>query len=214
MAELTGPRPPSSFDAEKYIELALRTESPPTPALLGRLIAMVRAVHAFFGFTTEIGELADNFKRHIFYGTELDTTNIDEEVGDVFWYLAILLDHCGVKNVVQCMEANIAKLKKRYPEKFDAVAAVQRDLEGERQVLEDRHQPKDGKVIVQYYDEEQGRGIGWWKGNGWYAERKPAGGSDREGPEVRGPFALRRAAEAAFEQGDVWGSIVGSVGQK
>lgn len=45
--------------------------------------------HSGYGLVTEIGEIVDAFKRHRFYGSELDLVNILEEVGDVLWYLAI-----------------------------------------------------------------------------------------------------------------------------
>jgi NTP pyrophosphatase (non-canonical NTP hydrolase) len=120
---------------QNYIEEALRTESPITPELVDRLTGNARAVHAFFGLLTEMGELADGFKRAIFYGKSLDTTNIKEEVGDVLWYLAILMDTLGI-DFEQCMEANIAKLRNRYPEKYSHESALNRDLTAERQILE------------------------------------------------------------------------------
>ena len=120
---------------QNYQELALRTESPITPELIERLTGNARAVHAFFGLLTETGELADGFKRAIFYGKPLDTTNIKEEVGDVFWYLAILCDILGI-NFIDCMSANIEKLRKRFPTKYSHEAALNRDLEAERKVLE------------------------------------------------------------------------------
>lgn len=120
---------------QNYQGLALRTESPITPELIERLTGNARAVHAFFGLLTETGELADGFKRAIFYGKPLDTTNIKEEVGDVFWYLAILCDTLGI-SFDDCMVANIEKLRKRYPDKYSHEAALNRDLSAERKVLE------------------------------------------------------------------------------
>ena len=79
-----------------YIEQALRTESKPTTDLLMRLSDHARAVHAFMGLMTEVGELVDNYKRHIFYGAPLDKSNAAEEGGDCLWYLAILFDSIGI----------------------------------------------------------------------------------------------------------------------
>src|SRR3990172_4483021 len=98
-----------------YIEKAIRTESKLDVESLKRMTYNSRAIHAFLGLSTEIGELADEFKKHLFYNQTLDMSNIVEEVGDLLWYIAILLDHCGVKDITKCMEANIQKLKKRYP---------------------------------------------------------------------------------------------------
>lgn len=118
-----------------YIEQALTTEAPISLDLLERMRIEARAVHAFFGLLTEIGELADAFKRHIFYGKDLDLTNVDEEIGDVLWYLAILMNHCNV-DFESCMTRNIAKLRARYPNKFSEYDAVHRNLEAERAILE------------------------------------------------------------------------------
>ena len=46
-------------------------------------------LHARTGIFTEIGELLDQFKKHIYYDKELDEVNIKEELGDVMWYCAI-----------------------------------------------------------------------------------------------------------------------------
>src|SRR5262245_54651403 len=99
-----------------YIQQALRTESKPNLSLMGRMNEHARAVHAIFGLLTEIGELTDQFKRHIFYQAPLDLSNANEEVGDVLWYLAIMMDHVGI-DFEACMEANIRKLRARYPNK-------------------------------------------------------------------------------------------------
>lgn len=47
-------------------------------------------LHASFGLITELGKLVDIFKRNIFYGKEIDIVNVKEELGDLFWYLAII----------------------------------------------------------------------------------------------------------------------------
>lgn len=118
-----------------YIQGALRTESPSSPELVERLSSNVRGIHAVMGVDTEAGELTDAFKKHIFYGKPLDKTNIKEEIGDLFWYLAILCDEFDL-SFEECMNTNIAKLKARYPEKFSNEKAVDRDLNKEREILE------------------------------------------------------------------------------
>lgn len=47
-------------------------------------------LHGLTGVFTELGELADAYKRHVYYGTPLDIVNVTEEVGDILWYVAIL----------------------------------------------------------------------------------------------------------------------------
>ncbi len=121
---------------ENYIKLATSTEAPSSVDLLLRLQKQDRSIHAIMGLTTEIGELTDNFKKHIFYGAELDLTNIDEELGDILWYLAILMDEWDI-DFTKCMEANIRKLKSRYPDKFNKDDALERDTECELEAMRD-----------------------------------------------------------------------------
>lgn len=46
-------------------------------------------MHSACGLVTEVGELVDQYKRHIFYKKEYDKNHLIEEVGDVMWYLAL-----------------------------------------------------------------------------------------------------------------------------
>lgn len=91
-----------------------------------------RYLHSVLGVLTEAGELLKTLgkQKH-----EMDVVNIQEEVGDIFWYLALLQDTTGV-DVEQSMDKVIEKLKVRYPEKFTTEKATQRNLEAERKVLE------------------------------------------------------------------------------
>jgi NTP pyrophosphatase (non-canonical NTP hydrolase) len=119
-----------------FVKQAVRTEAPVTEQVLGRLLNCARLIHAQLGKLTEIGEFADELKRHIFYGKELDKTNLKEEIGDGFWYDALALDDLGEEELYIILEMVIAKLKKRFPEKFTEELALNRDLEAERETLE------------------------------------------------------------------------------
>lgn len=44
--------------------------------------------HMILGVISEIGELADAYKKHMAYGKELDRVNVLEEVIDACWYVA------------------------------------------------------------------------------------------------------------------------------
>ena len=118
-----------------FVDDVCRTESSINPDLLVRLDHQARTLHAILGLQTEIGELVDPIKRHIFYGTPLDRPNIKEEIGDCLYYLGLLCDVYGVQ-LEDCMAAVIRKLKVRYPGKFDARQAVNRDLAAERKALD------------------------------------------------------------------------------
>lgn len=138
-----------------YIQKCLRTEAPPDDNLKSRLLIRVREVHALFGLQTEVGELVDRFKREIFYNKKPDNTNVKEELGDILWYMSILLDCYGL-TYEEVMEANIAKLAKRYPDKFNSEDAVNRDLDIERQVLETVNKKEPEEFVPESYQDFSG----------------------------------------------------------
>lgn len=121
-----------------YQLLAARTESPAANAR--QRIATddndrnVRLLHAALGLATEAGEIADAVKRQVFYGKALDAVNVKEELGDLLWYVALACNAIGVI-MADVMEANIVKLKVRYPDKYTDDAAVNRDPSAERAAL-------------------------------------------------------------------------------
>ena len=125
------------MDVRDYVKNAIKTESKNFEEISNRMgsIQNQRLLHAGIGLATESGELLDALKKHIFYGKELDTINLGEEIGDMFWYCAIIADELGF-NFDEIMEKNITKLKARYGEKFTEMAANCRDLKVEREILE------------------------------------------------------------------------------
>lgn len=125
------------MQSRDYINDAIVTESRDFEGMNSRLNddGLKRLLHAGIGLSTEAGEFLDALKKHIFYGKDLDRVNLKEEIGDVFWYLAIACDELGV-DFEPLMETNIKKLKARYGDKFTAAAAEKRDLAREREILE------------------------------------------------------------------------------
>jgi NTP pyrophosphatase (non-canonical NTP hydrolase) len=125
------------MDSRAYIEQAKVTESQDFAPILDRLKEpeLLRMLHAAMGISTEAGELLDAIKKHVYYGKSLDRTNLVEEMGDAFWYLAILADSLGV-DFESVMQKNIEKLQVRYGDKFSAARAIHRNLSNERQSLE------------------------------------------------------------------------------
>jgi NTP pyrophosphatase (non-canonical NTP hydrolase) len=99
-------------------------------------IHVVRLLHAVVGMVTEAAEAIDVLKKFIYYGKPLDETNLREEVGDSSWYERILADELGSSHL-GIMLQNVRKLRQRYPDKFTEHKATNRDLDAERQVLED-----------------------------------------------------------------------------
>lgn len=100
-------------------------------------LVKARLLHGSIGLCTEVGELQDALKKHLIYGKPLDLVNVGEELGDILWYLALVADAAGT-TLEAAMERNIAKLKARYPDGFSQHAALNRDLETERSVLENK----------------------------------------------------------------------------
>jgi NTP pyrophosphatase (non-canonical NTP hydrolase) len=123
----------------EYQVLAAVTEFTPDFVRLGQGpehdMMVARLLHSTLGMMTEVGEFADMLKRHIFYGKALDEVNLLEENGDLAWYQALALN-ATKKNLEECLEKNIAKLKARFGDKFTQHAALNRDLAKERAELE------------------------------------------------------------------------------
>lgn len=121
-----------------FIKDAMRTESSNFNPLLdshGGEYNKERLIHASLGMQTETAEFTDEVKKSLFYGKELDVVNLQEELGDALWYIAIAMDELGTDFETE-MRRVINKLKVRYPEKFTNEAAENRDLKSERAVLE------------------------------------------------------------------------------
>ena len=76
-------------------------------------------VNAALGIAGEGGEVADLIKKHIFQGHSLDKEHLAKELGDVLWYIALGADCIGY-SMEEIMEMNVEKLRKRYPNGFDA----------------------------------------------------------------------------------------------
>lgn len=122
---------------DEYVKNALITESKDFEGISARISTTenIRMLHAGVGLATESGEILDQLKKAIFYGKPIDKVNLAEEIGDQMWYLAILADTLGV-SFDEIQAKNIAKLKARYGAKFTEAAALNRDLDTERKILE------------------------------------------------------------------------------
>lgn len=119
------------MNSQEYIQQALRTESINShqdPILSDRV------EHAIFGMVTESGELLDVIKKSKYYQKPVDRARLIEEVGDVMWYLAVFADAMGI-SFEEMWEKNLAKLKVRYPEKFNETKALNRNLDAEHSVF-------------------------------------------------------------------------------
>ena len=82
-------------------------------------------INAALGLSGESGEVADIVKKHLFQGHDLDRDKIINELGDVCWYIAAMCQGLGI-NFSDVLEIYVDKLKKRYPEGFDADKSINR----------------------------------------------------------------------------------------
>lgn len=76
-------------------------------------------IDAALGLTGEAGEVADLVKKANYQGHILDKDAIMKELGDVAWYIALSCQGLGV-TMQEVFQMNVDKLKKRYPDGFDA----------------------------------------------------------------------------------------------
>ena len=101
-----------------------------------------RVFHSIVGIATEAVELLEALGDENF-----DRINFLEELGDLNWYEAIGIDAVS-GDFDEVLETNIAKLRKRYADKFSEEAANNRDLDAEREVLKELDDlevnPEDG----------------------------------------------------------------------
>lgn len=92
-----------------------------------------------------LGVVADCVKRHIYYSTidrtvELDLDRLHKAVAMIMSYMVYLSND----QLIECAILNIEKLRRRYPDKFDAVKAIHRNIQNEESIFETND---FGKVI-------------------------------------------------------------------
>ena len=104
----------------EYQQLALRTLNP----ALEKKDVLINGV---MGLCGEAGEAIDLVKKHLAQGHELDREALLKELGDVAWYLAetaYALD----ADLESVLAGNIEKLRRRYPEGFEAERSIEREV--------------------------------------------------------------------------------------
>lgn len=97
----------------------------------------IEFVHGVVGIATESGELLELLQNFLnpAISQEIDIANLKEELGDLFWYIALLANAFGF-TFEEIQQTNIEKLRQRFPEKFTEELAINRNLEAERKILE------------------------------------------------------------------------------
>lgn len=131
---------PDNFKAEPhmnlydYMQLAGRTNKT-FPGGVSLSQEQMEVLHGSMGMVTESGELMDAIKKNFIYGADLDKVNMQEELGDIMWYW-ILICRFYSWDPALILKMNIDKLSLRFPDKFTKEAAMVRDLDKERENLE------------------------------------------------------------------------------
>ena len=82
-------------------------------------------INGVMGLCGESGEAIDIVKKWLAQGHELDKEKLAKELGDICWYVAETATALGL-SLEDIMEANIEKLRNRYPEGFDTQRSVNR----------------------------------------------------------------------------------------
>ncbi|MCI7026799.1 MAG: nucleoside triphosphate pyrophosphohydrolase family protein [Clostridia bacterium] len=102
----------------EYQKLAMTTQN---PALSERDVLL----NGVMGLCGESGEAIDIVKKWLAQGHELDKAHLAKELGDIAWYLAETATALGL-TLEEILQANIDKLRARYPEGFSTEKSLHR----------------------------------------------------------------------------------------
>ena len=86
-------------------------------------------INSVMGLCGESGEAIDIVKKWLAQGHELDKEHLAKELGDIAWYLAEAATALDL-SLEHILQANLDKLKKRYPDGFDTQRSLTR-LQGD-----------------------------------------------------------------------------------
>ena len=106
------------MEVNEYQKLAMTTLN---PALNKRDIL----INSVMGLCGESGEAIDIVKKWMAQGHALDRERLAKELGDIAWYLAEAATALDL-SLEEILQANIEKLKKRYPKGFDETRSIGR----------------------------------------------------------------------------------------
>ena len=104
---------------DEYQKLAMTTLNPE----LSQKDVLINGV---MGLCGESGEAIDIVKKWLAQGHDLDREKLAKELGDICWYLAETATALDL-SLEDIMAANIEKLKRRYPDGFDAHRSIHRE---------------------------------------------------------------------------------------
>src|SRR5581483_2039369 len=87
--------------------------------------AFCTVANAAMGMSGEAGETTDYLKKVIFHGHKGDREKVKKELGDQLWYISLCAWAFDLK-MSDVAEANVLKLRERYPDGFDPQRSQQR----------------------------------------------------------------------------------------
>lgn len=105
------------MNMNEYQKLAARTMS-------DEISRKEQGKHALHGMVGEIGELHSIYQKK-YQGHPFDEEHAKKELGDLMWFIA---EYCTAHgwSLDDVAQTNIDKLKKRYPDGFDAEHSLNR----------------------------------------------------------------------------------------
>ena len=102
----------------EYQNLAMKTLNP-------ELEKKDILINGVMGLCGEAGEAIDIVKKHLHQGHDLEKEKLAKELGDIAWYLAETAYALEIP-LEEILQANIEKLRKRYPQGFDSERSINR----------------------------------------------------------------------------------------
>lgn len=96
-----------------YGVMVLALAKPGADVVAGLTAESAHLLHMAVGISGEAGELLDAIKKSAIYCKPINLDNVIEELGDLEFYMEGLRQGVGVTRE-QVLEANVAKLSKRY----------------------------------------------------------------------------------------------------
>jgi NTP pyrophosphatase (non-canonical NTP hydrolase) len=110
-----------SMSLARYQELAQKTSG-----AFGDGVDINRQAMTLLALAGEVGEMCNLFKKMVGHGHDTPIEQFADELGDVLWYVAEAAAAFGY-GLDGIAEANIAKLKRRYPDGFSEEASQKRE---------------------------------------------------------------------------------------
>jgi len=98
------------MNLDDYQTAAARTINP-------RLTENERLLDAAAGLSEEAGEILGIVRKHMYQSLALSKDELEVELGDALWCLAIAARSAGLK-LDQVAERNVAKLRARHPDGY------------------------------------------------------------------------------------------------